>query len=153
MSYIKETLLPDEKVLYYTRPHIVIFYPAVMWLILSLPAFKIISSSLIGWIFLFMSIVGFVNSLVGYYFSEYAITDKRILMKVGFVRRKSLELFLNRVEGVYIEQGIVGRILNFGTVIIIGVGGTKDPFFYIPDPLKFRGSVQQQMPNSGDGGK
>lgn len=152
MSYVKTTLLPEEHILYYTRPHYIVFFRVLIWLFLAFFAFKVIASFFLGTILLLVSLGGCVSALISYYCSEYAITSKRILMKVGFIRRKSLEIFLDRVEGVYIEQSILGRLLNFGTVIIAGVGGTKNPFFYIPDPLKFRNNVQQQLPR-GSGGK
>jgi Bacterial membrane flanked domain. len=149
MSYTQKTLLPEEKILYYTKPHYIIFSQVLAWLALAMTASKFGYSTLLIIILLLMSFFGFIGSLIGYYCSEYAITNKRIVMKVGFIRRKSLEIFLGRVEGVYIEQSIIGRILNFGTIIIAGVGGTKNPFFYIPDPLKFRSSVQEQMQKGG----
>lgn len=152
MSYAKASLLPDEKILYHTKPHYIIFYQFLMWLVFAFFAFEFIGSFLIGSTLLLVSVVSLVNSTILYFCSEYAITNKRILMKVGFIRRRSLEVFLDRVEGVYIDQTIIGRILNFGTVIINGVGGTKDPFFFIPKPLEFRSSVQQQMSLKGSSG-
>lgn len=144
MLYTQRTLLPEEKILYATKPHYMIFYQGGgVCLVLALLIFQFIDSFFLGTLLLVMGLFSFVNSLIGYYCSEYVITNQRIVMKMGLMRRKSLELFLDRVEGVYIEQSIVRRGLNFGTVIIGGIGGTKNPFFYIPDPLKFRSSVQQ----------
>jgi len=150
MSYIKDTLLKDEQILYYTKPHYIVFYTVLLWLALAVFAVKFAADLLIGGAMLLMGLVSFVNDLISYYCAEYVITNRRILMKVGFIRRKSLEIFLDRVEGIYVEQGIIGRVLNFGTIIIAGVGGTKNPFFYISDPLKFRSSIQQQMQKGGE---
>jgi hypothetical protein len=150
MSYIKDTLLKDESVLYSTKPHYIIFYTVFMWLFLALFAAKYLGSIFFGGVMLFLAVISFVNDLISYQCSEYAITNKRILMKVGFIRRKSLEIFLDRVEAVFVEQNIFGRILNFGTVVIIGVGGTKSHFFFIANPLKFRSNVQSQRQKSGD---
>ena len=66
-------------------------------------------------------------------------------MKIGFIHRRSLELFLDRIEGIYVEQNLTGQILGFGTVLVGGIGGTKDPFRYIPNPIEFRNKVQQQI--------
>ena len=148
MTYVKKTLLPEETISYYTKPHYIIFSQVLLWIILAVFSFKFNYGTMLTGLLLLMSLFSFIGSLVGFYCSEYAITNKRIIMKVGFIRRKSLEIFLDRVEGVYIEQGVLGRILNFGTVIIAGVGGTKNPFFFIPDPLKFRSNVQQLMGKS-----
>lgn len=146
MSYIKKTLLQEETILYFTKPHYIIFYPMLLWLALAIWFFDTTAgTTLLGTIALIASIFSCINSLINYYTSEYAITNKRVIIKFGFIRRQSLEVFLERIEGIYIEQSIIGRILNFGTVIIGGIGGTKNPFPYIPDPIKFRSSVQQQI--------
>lgn len=143
MTYVKKTLLLEEKILYHTKPHYIIFYPIFLWTALTLWFFNT-DNILFGIFLLLISILSLVNSLINYYCSEYVITNKRIIMKIGFIRRKSLEIFLERIEGIYIEQSIVGRALNFGTVFVGGVGGTKNPFFYIPNPIEFRNKVQQQ---------
>jgi uncharacterized membrane protein YdbT with pleckstrin-like domain len=145
MSYTKESLLKDEKIVYYTRPHYIIFYTIFLWLMLAIFMTKVANSTFLALIMVLMGLACFIGDLISYYFSEYVITNRRIIMKVGFIRRQSLEVFLERIEGIYVEQGIIGRILNFGTVIIAGIGGTKNPFFYIPDPIKFRSDVQQQI--------
>jgi uncharacterized membrane protein YdbT with pleckstrin-like domain len=142
MLYIEKTLLPEEKILYSTKPHWMIFYPMIIWLAISL-LFFIMNSSFFGSLLLIISIFSFINSVINYYCSEYVITNKRIVMKVGFIRRRSLEIFLDRVEGIYVEQSILGRLLGFGTIFVGGIGGTKTPFLYIPNPIEFRNNVQK----------
>ncbi|CAL7963386.1 putative membrane-associated protein [Gammaproteobacteria bacterium] len=145
-SYIQKTLLPEEKILYYTKPHYVVFYPVLLWLVFA--AWFLTSSivpKLFGHLLMLMGLFSCIGELIAYNCSEYVITDKRIIMKVGFIRRRSLELFIDRIEGVYVEQSIIGRILGFGTVIVGGIGGTKDTFFYIPNPIEFRNKMQQQI--------
>ncbi|EKE00565.1 MAG: putative membrane-associated protein [uncultured bacterium] len=146
MLYAEKTLLPGEKILYYTKPHYIIFYRAVLWVVFA--ALILISNyigTFIGKLLLLTSIFSCINVFIDYYCSEFVITNKRVLIKLGFIRRQSLEIFLERIEGIYVDQGIVGRMLNFGTLIVGGIGGTKNPFFYIPDPIKFRSNVQQQI--------
>lgn len=145
MSYIQKTLLPEEKILYHTKPHFIIFYQILIWLLLAVLAFAFDINPFFINLMLIMSFFSCIGSLINYYCSEYVITNRRILMKTGFIRRTSLEIFLDRVEGIYIDQSITGRILNFGTLIIAGIGGTKNPFFYIPDPLKFRSCIQERL--------
>jgi uncharacterized membrane protein YdbT with pleckstrin-like domain len=66
-------------------------------------------------------------------------------MKTGFIGRKSIEIFLDRIEGIDVTQSATGRVLGFGTVIVGGIGGTKNSFVYIPKPIQFRSNVQQQI--------
>jgi uncharacterized membrane protein YdbT with pleckstrin-like domain len=77
--------------------------------------------------------------------SEFAITNKRVLIKVGLIHRHSLELLLQKVEGVGVDQGILGRILGCGTITVAGVGGTKEAFRMIANPLEFRRQVQRSL--------
>jgi uncharacterized membrane protein YdbT with pleckstrin-like domain len=137
MLYAKQNLLPDEKIILFTKPHYVVLFSMLAWLIIAIWA------GFHNKVLLLICIVGCIHSLINYYCSEYVITNQRIIMKVGFIRRKSIEIFLERLEGVSVEQSIVGRILNYGTVIVGGIGGTQNPFLYIPNPIGFRNTVLQ----------
>jgi len=75
--------------------------------------------------------------------SEFVITNKRVIVKVGLIRRKTLEMNLQKIESVNVEQGIMARILGYGTVTIVGTGGTKESFSDIRKPLVFRKKFQE----------
>lgn len=75
--------------------------------------------------------------------SEFVITNKRVIVKVGLIRRKTLEMNLQKIESVNVEQGIMARILGYGTVTIVGTGGTKESFADIRKPLVFRKKFQE----------
>lgn len=69
---------------------------------------------------------------------EFVVTSKRIIIKKGIIAYDTLEMNLSRVESVQVEQTVLGRILGFGSVKIIGTGGTKETFEHIKDPVLFR---------------
>ena len=77
--------------------------------------------------------------------TEMAVTSKRVIVKVGLLRRKTIELFLPRVESVIVEQGLLGRMLGYGSVVVRGTGGTAEPFKKVRSPLEFRRQVQQHI--------
>jgi uncharacterized membrane protein YdbT with pleckstrin-like domain len=160
MSYINETLMTDEVVLYRAKPHWIIFTPALGWLFLALlilllaPSYYFANvalygnytlSDIVGFIVLIIAIISGLIAYVSYQTSEYGITNKRILMKIGFISRVSVEILLQRVESIQVYQSIAGRIFNYGSIVISGTGGSKDPFYSIPDPLLFRRYAQQQL--------
>jgi len=60
--------------------------------------------------------------------SEFAITNKRVIIKVGLISRKTLEMNLSKIESVNVDQSILGRILRYGTLTVIGTGGTRETF-------------------------
>lgn len=158
MGYIESNLLKDEKLVYITAPHwiifwngsITVFFALLVWMFAptgfavpltahwTLRDFAGIALFLVGAYWL-------ITAYIYYRTSEYAVTDRRVSIKVGWIERESLELLLDKVEGVLVDQSIPGRIFNYGAITIIGTGGTKDRFPYIPDPLLFRKKVQEQI--------
>ena len=79
--------------------------------------------------------------------TELALTNKRVIAKVGLIRRKTVELRLEKVESLMVNQGILGRMLNYGSVSVTGTGGTKTPIPYISDPASFRMVVNEFLEN------
>lgn len=70
--------------------------------------------------------------------TELGVTSKRVIMKTGFISRRTVELNLQKVESVQVDQGLVGRVLNYGTIVIAGGGNPFAPLTGIADPLVFR---------------
>jgi len=77
--------------------------------------------------------------------ADFALTNRRVLAKQGFIRRRSLELFLTQIESVAINQGIFGRIFDWGTLVVAGTGGTREAFNGLSAPLQFRKKLQEQV--------
>ncbi len=145
MGYVERNLLPNEEITYQARLH---------WIIYALPAVVFVIAILLvlgggGWIAgSVLGVIAFVLFLPPWIkasSSEFAITNKRVLIKVGLVRRHSLELLLQKVEGIGVDQGILGRIFGYGTITVAGVGGTKEAFRMISNPLEFRRQVQTRL--------
>ena len=76
--------------------------------------------------------------------AEFCVTDKRVVIKVGFIQRRTVETMLGKVESIGVDQGLVGRVFNFGTILVVGTGGTQDSFRNISNPLEFRRQVQAE---------
>jgi uncharacterized membrane protein YdbT with pleckstrin-like domain len=145
MGYVESNLLPNEQITYRAKLH---------WIIYVLPVIVFLIAIAValgggGWIAgMAIAIVGFVLLLPPWIkasSSEFAITNKRVLIKVGLIRRHSLELLLQKVEGIGVDQGVLGRILGYGTITVSGVGGTKETFQMISNPLEFRRQVQASL--------
>lgn len=144
MGYVESNLMRDEQIVYQAKLHWIIFaWPALSAAIgfLLLP-----QSAQAGGFFLALSLLLSINPSVQYLTSEFAVTNKRVLVKVGFISRHTLELLLTKVETIGIDQSILGRIFGYGTIVVTGTGGTKEPFKSIANPLEFRHQVQGQTP-------
>lgn len=143
MSYLEENLMKGEHTVYRCKLHWVVFLWPAIWFSIAI----MIShggSSVSGLFFLIAAVTG-VGSFIDYTTSEFGITNKRVIAKFGLIRRKSLEVLLSKVEGIEVSQGILGRILGFGSITISGTGGTRDPFHNIDAPFEFRKQAQEQI--------
>ena len=145
MGYVESNLLPNEQITYRAKLHRIIYaLPAIVLVIaflVGLGGGGRIAGVAIGVIAFVLFLPPWIRSAS----SEFAITDKRVLIKVGLIRRHSLELLLQKVEGIGVDQGILGRILGYGTITVAGVGGTKEAFRMISNPLEFRRQVQASL--------
>ena len=98
-------------------------------------------------------IVGFVLPALPAYLtqrgSELVITDRRVLIKVGTLRRRTLEMFVSKIESVSVNQSIGGRLLGYGTVGVRGTGGSGESFDMIARPVEFRNFVQRAQMHGG----
>lgn len=147
MSYIDTHLLSNEKVLYRAKLHWIIFVlpGALAFLALILIAMQLSFFVMMGYLLLAVAGLTWLDAVITYYTTEFGLTSKRVLLKTGFIRRNSLEILLPRIESIQVHQSLIGRMLDYGTIIISGTGGSKDPFSRIAEPLLFRRKVQEQL--------
>jgi uncharacterized membrane protein YdbT with pleckstrin-like domain len=136
MGYVDSNLLPGETIIKRAVIHWFIFVPSSFLLVMGLLLLQY--NTLIGIVLLGFGVVRFVSAFLMYISTELVITSQRVMAKFGFIRRVSIELSHNKVGSMFIEQSVMGRILDFGTVIISGFGGANTPIPNIQNPLGFR---------------
>ncbi len=140
MGYVEQNLLQGEEVVFRARLHLIIFLPSAVCALLGLLAFA--ASAKLAALLLVIALLLALDQYVRLATSEFAVTNKRVLIKTGLIRRRTLELLLSKVETIGVEQGIYGRVFNYGTIVVTGTGGTKELFPVIAKPLEFRKAVQ-----------
>ena len=151
-SYIIRTLTPGEKLIYIAKVHPAI-YVAMIPTFLLLEAvvyyvfifnFKIngVTPGAMAYVFLLFPFLVFLQSWLTIKSTELALTNRRVISKTGIFTQKTAELQINQIESVEVEQGIAGRMLNYGSVLVKGTGGGSSPAPGIIDPLEFRKAVQ-----------
>lgn len=145
MGYIDQNLMPGEEVTFRTKLHWYVFFWPLIIIIASVLLVATGGDALIGSVLLFFGLATVVGAAVRYSTSEFAITNRRVMMKTGFIRRNSLELLLDKIEGVGVDQSILGRILGHGTITVSGTGGMKTPFKTIAQPMEFRQRVYSHI--------
>lgn len=82
--------------------------------------------------------------------TELLVTSKRIIIKSGFISRKIIELKLRRFESITINQTLLGRIFDYGSLTITGIGGVKTTLSHVIAPLKFKQTLWQVLESLGD---
>lgn len=149
MSYVESSLIPGEQVLYKTGLHwIVLFWPAFFGAILALIGLPLLFAGEMPMAGIFFLTVAGTVVLLGYLArkaTEMAVTNKRIIIKVGLLSRRTFELLLSKVESIGVQEGLLGRMFGYGSVVVHGTGGTPEPFKNVAHPLEFRRQVQQRV--------
>lgn len=140
MTYAESNLTNKENILCLFKMHKIIFTNAVIFLLLWL---LMLSSKKpeSGNIFLYFFLLSAFFTFVRYKTTEYCITNKRVILKTGFIFRKVKEINFSKIEGVSFKQSVFGRIFNYGKVVITGTGGKKTIFKKIVNPVEFKNHI------------
>jgi uncharacterized membrane protein YdbT with pleckstrin-like domain len=148
MAYVEDHLLPNEQVVYRAHLHkFVYLWPFVIAIILIAVAYIAFLYSMysIAAVSLAAALIPLIWAQIVYSSSEFAVTNKRVIIKVGFIQRRTLETLLSKVEGIEVNQSFLARMFDFGTITVTGTGGTREQFANISAPLEFRRQVQGQV--------
>lgn len=119
MSFIQSQLAPSETIKHMGHFHWLDKLAALLW------CFVVIGIFMIIWMWT----------------TEFAVTDRRVIVKRGWIMRKTEEISINRVEEVNLKQGILGRIFGYGTLQLRGSGGSAMKLPRMSRPLKFRNAI------------
>ena len=87
-------------------------------------------------------LIATLNGIISQYTTEYVVTNKKIVAKHGWIARKTDELLLKKAEGLDVEQGIIQRMLGYGTVKFSGTGSQKVIFDYVDDPMNAKKQLE-----------
>ena len=151
MGYVERHLLPDERVLYKTRLHWILYAKAALLTLVGI-ALAVVLAQLVTdppWLWYLGAAVAVVGALwwlvrwIELRTSEFAVTSMRLIFKVGLVARYTTELLLTKVESISVTQTLLGRVLNYGDLVVTGTGGAREVFARVHDPVGFRNEVQR----------
>jgi uncharacterized membrane protein YdbT with pleckstrin-like domain len=162
MSYVDSNLVSGESVVYETRLHWVVMFGQLLLglLVFVVPGIVLISYALEstgmdpgnvhlvqrgGAVLIILGVVIILLGMMRRNATEMAVTNRRVVIKTGLASRRTIEMLLNKVESIEVSETAFGRMLGFGTIVVIGTGGTLEPFHKMAHPLEFRNHVQQQI--------
>jgi uncharacterized membrane protein YdbT with pleckstrin-like domain len=152
MRYVRRVLQPGETIVYSTRLHWIIYWRAILLLIVCIvlagAAWYMadnknlsLAIAIAAVIFALLGLSSALRTFIRRWTTELAVTDRRVIYKVGLIARRTLEMNRSRVESVDVYQTILGRILGYGTITLRGTGGSLEPMHTIDDPLTFRSHI------------
>ena len=162
MSYVESNLVPGETVIYQTRLHWIVMLGHIFFgvLLLISPGAVLLYYALTepgidsrsvhlmqggAAVLLLSGIAVIVAGMLRRNATEMAVTNRRVVVKTGLAARKTIEMLLAKVESIEVSETTMGRMLGYGTMVVIGTGGTSEPFYKVAHPLQFRNQVQQQI--------
>lgn len=161
MGYIDKTLVPGERVVYQTRLHWIVMFGHVVlgFLLLALGVFLLVYAYRHqqmelttlhildggGIVALVVGITVFLMGSIRRNATEMAVTTRRVVIKRGLASRRTIEMLLNKVETIEVIEPTMGRMLGYGSIAIVGTGGTQEPFHRIAHPLEFRSRVLDEI--------
>jgi hypothetical protein len=151
MSYIDRSLGDGETVIARARFHWL--YTAAAWLSLLVPLVLVLLAysrtgtqldayTLGACALLIVGVLNFLGMMFRKWSTEIGITSHRFVERYGLLSMRTNEIALPNVEGVRVNQSILGRIFGYGTVKIEGTGVDSVTTPTIADPVGFVRAIQ-----------
>jgi uncharacterized membrane protein YdbT with pleckstrin-like domain len=150
-SYVETILGPGEQVTHVGRVSLLSILPSlvvgVILVIVALgmlvgsstrPDFMVPAAGVVA----LAGVLVFIVAIIRRNSTELAVTNRRVIAKFGFIGRRTIEMNLAKIESVRVEQSVMGRLFDFGSVVVVGTGSSLDPIPFIAHPIAFRQAIQ-----------
>ena len=148
MSYVQDVLQPGEQVRHVSSIHWIVYWPGVVVALLAVIAYWLSEARLLPGLWRYsayaLALVAVVLLIQRWFqrrVTEIAVTNRRVIYKKGLIRRQTNEMNMDKVESVRIDQSILGRMLGYGTVTILGTGEGFETLRTIASPIELRNSI------------
>ena len=154
MSYIDGNLLAGERVVFRTRLHWKLLVGPLLFAVVTVLAIPLLVSQGI-WHNLALiapgaGLLAVLVAIIRRQSSDFAVTNKRVMMKVGVFSTRSVEILLSKIEAIAVHQSLLGRMLDYGDIVVTGTGGTEEAFSSIQAPMQLRRAVQSVTDGQSD---
>ncbi len=149
MSYAQSVLQPGEQIILLGRLHWIAYWQAI--------AFLVVGTVLVWWewtrgfnqvlilgtalTFGVLFVAAFAHAWFIRWITEFAVTNRRVISKRGFINRQTAEMNMDKVESVQVDQSVLGRLLDYGTIEVRGTGQGLEPIKHIASPIAFRNAI------------
>jgi uncharacterized membrane protein YdbT with pleckstrin-like domain len=152
-SYISKIIQPNERIKGIGRLHWIIYAEAAIALALSIACFcldwrvaeapeaPLPVGKIAGTVLLISSVCMFFRAWFDRLITEIAVTNQRVIYKHGFIRRRTAEMNMDKVESVEVTQSIFGRLFGYGSLHILGTGRGIERLDRIANPVSLRNHI------------
>jgi len=150
-SYVETIVGPGEQVMHAGRVSLLSILPSlvvgVILVVVGLglligsstrPDFMLPAAAIVA----LAGVLVFVAAVIRRNSTELVVTNRRVIAKFGFIGRRTVEMNLAKIESVRVEQSVMGRLFDFGSVVVVGTGSSLDPIPFIAHPIAFRQAIQ-----------
>lgn len=148
MSYVQTVIRPDERILFTGRMHWIVYARGTVALIVALLIFAYAGPDafggvlrLLAWLVVAIAIVLLAQAWFVQWTTEIAVTNLRVIQKRGFIRRVTGEMNMDKVEFVIVDQTLLGRLLDYGSIVVRGTGSGIEGLHYIAKPIELRSTI------------
>jgi uncharacterized membrane protein YdbT with pleckstrin-like domain len=148
MSYVERILQPGEQIRHISSIHWIVYWAGVGVALLAAVAYWFSETLPLTrfWIYTacalaLVAVALLVQEWFRWWITEVAVTNRRVIYKKGFIWRRTNEMNMDKVESVQVGQSILGRMLDYGTVTILGTGEGFETLRTIAAPIKLRNCI------------
>jgi len=163
------TDVSDDTVLYRARLHRLLFLWPFLWILFGLVLLGVVwgwpwlaplvepgaapGPLVEPWIWLPLGLAGLVLAwglfrLVAHLgragTTELLVTPRKVVFRSGFFSRQTIEMVNSKIETVQVDQSFLGRIFDYGTIIITGTGGSLEPIAMIAHPRRLQRAIRAE---------
>jgi uncharacterized membrane protein YdbT with pleckstrin-like domain len=151
MGYVEHVLQPGEEIKHVSRLTWIIYLPGIGFMIVGLVGLLLSASgqpnpflsAMVG-VIVVLGAVSIFHAWFRRWTTEIAVTNRRVIYKRGFIRRHTIEMNMDKIESVDVDQSVIGRLFDYGTITVHGTGTGIEPLYKIDSPIEFRNNVTAQ---------
>jgi uncharacterized membrane protein YdbT with pleckstrin-like domain len=152
VKYYQRVMRPDETLAFHTSVHWIVYWPAVLFLLLAIVA-EVVKVALelqgreatacdaAAIVFVVLAVIAFLRAFFRRLSTEIVVTNSRVIFKRGLFSRHTVEMNVSKIETVDVEQTLWGRLFSYGDVVIRGTGGSFEPLIGVARPLQLRNTI------------
>ena len=157
MSYIQRVLQPGEQVRHTSPIHWIVYWPGVAVALLAVVAYWLSRTLFLPGLWRYtayalalVSVVLLIQQWFQWWITEITVTNRRVIYKKGLIRRQTNEMNMDKVESVKIEQSILGRMLDYGSVTILAPAKASRRSTLLPVQSSFETASPPETPRPRD---